>query len=174
MVEKRSLSYRIICLSAFTTIISYFLGSVIFFTLYSTLGILYFLLCLVSLIVAFALRCRFCVYYGSWCCFGFGKIASFLFPKGKPEEFQNPQKVLITAIFSFGVLLLPIFGSFLLILIEFNLLHILLLVLYLVLGVAPGFLMRQKVCEACEQKDIGCPAYEQMMGIRSDAKTSDD
>lgn len=169
-LADNSYSFRIICFSAFTTLFSYFLGSLIFFAIHSILGILYLTICFISLLIAFIFRCRFCVYYGYWCCSGFGKITSLLFSKGDPKEFQNPRNFLLTAIFSFGVLLAPIVGAFFLILIEFNLINILILVIYLVLGVAPGFLMRQKICELCKQKDISCPAYEQMMGIRKEEK----
>ncbi len=155
--------YRIICLSLTLTTASYLLGSLIFYFIAPLFGLLYLILCGLTILVALKFRCTHCYYYGAWCSFGFGKISSLIFKKGDPNEFKNPQKVIPTAILSFGTLLLPFIGIGGLLLTDFSLFHLSLLVAYVSIGIAPNFLIRGKLCELCEQGKLGCPSYEQMM-----------
>ncbi|MFX1511681.1 MAG: hypothetical protein ACFFCQ_03760 [Promethearchaeota archaeon] len=155
--------YRVICLSLTFTLAGYMLGSVIFYLINPVLGILYLILCATTILIALKLRCTYCYYYGKWCSFGFGKISKLLFKKGDPKEFRNSRNVTITAIFSFGTLLLPFLGGLILLITDFSILNLSVLVAYALIGVVPNFFIRGRVCENCEQGKLGCPTYEQMM-----------
>lgn len=157
---------KIVCISATLTILSYLLGTVVLYVLHPFLGILFLLLAVSTIVVSMKLRCTHCYYLGKYCNFGLGKLAAILFKKGDPSEFRNPRKVIVTAILSFGTLLLPIIAGVVLIIIDLSIENIGLLLVYILFGILPNFFVRGNFCEKCVQGQLGCPSYEQMIKRR--------
>ena len=155
----------IICLSTVLTLLSYALGTLIFYLINSLLGVGYIILCFISLLVAMKFRCTFCYYYTKGCYSGLGNIAKLLFKKGNSNDFKNPKNLIPAAIFSFAVLLFPLIGAIFLLVTRFSWLILILLVAYVVIAIIPGFVLRKDLfCKYCKQGKIGCPAYEGMKG----------
>lgn len=157
---------KIVCVSATLTIISYLLGTAVFYVLSPLLGVLFLILTITNIGVSMKLRCTNCFYLGKYCNFGLGKLAAILFKKGNPEEFSNRRKVIPTAVLSFGTMLLPIVAGILLLLIDFSIGNITLLSVYILFGIVPNFFVRGSFCEKCMQGQLGCPSYEQMIKSR--------
>lgn len=154
---------KIVCVSAILTIISYLLGTLVWYVLNPVLGFLFLLLAASTLIISMKLRCTNCYYLGKYCNFGLGKLAAILFKKGDLNEFSNPKKVIPTAILSFGTMLLPIIAGIGLILFDFSLMNLGLLIIYILFGILPNFFVRGNFCDKCMQGQLGCPSYEQMI-----------
>lgn len=154
---------KIVCISATLTVISYSLGTIVIYVLHPILGLIFLLLAATTIIVSMKLRCTHCFYLGKYCNFGLGKLAAILFKKGEPEEFRNPRKVVPTAILSFGTMLLPVIAGIGLIFLDFSLISIGLLLVYILLGIMPNFFVRGNFCEKCVQGQLGCPSYDQMI-----------
>ena len=79
------------------------------------------MLAALTLVVSMKLRCTHCYYFGKYCNFGLGKLAQYFFGKEEPREFRDPKKVRITAILSFGTLLIPLFIGLLMVITDMNL-----------------------------------------------------
>jgi len=159
---------RILCLSMILTVLSYALGTLIFYLINSLLGAGYFILCFVSLIVCIKYRCSFCYYYGKGCYSGLGTLSKLLFRKGNVNDFRNPKNLIPPAIFSFAVLFLPFIGAIVLMIFKFSWLILILLILYLLIAVIPGFYFRKNLfCKYCKQGKTGCPVYEGMQSKKS-------
>jgi hypothetical protein len=166
MVTKGKLEnypIKIVCVSATLTIISYLLGTFVFYVLNPILGLIFFLLAVSTLIISLKLRCTNCYYLGKYCNFGLGKLAAILFKKGDSNEFSDPKKVITTAILSFGTMLLPIIAGIGLILFDFSLINLGLLIIYILFGIVPNFFVRGNFCDKCMQGQLGCPSYDQMI-----------
>jgi hypothetical protein len=157
---------KIVCLSASLTIISYLAGAFVLYFFHPVLSGLYLILAVLTLVVSMKLRCTHCYYLGKYCNFGLGKVADIFFSKGDPEEFSNPRKVNVTATFSFGTMLIPIFVGVIIFITNINLFNLGLVVGYILIGIAPNFLVRGNFCEKCMQGELGCPAYERMKKAR--------
>lgn len=157
---------KIVCISATLTVISYLLGTIVFYVLHPILGFIFLLLAVFTIIISMKLRCTHCYYIDKYCNFGLGKLAAILFKKGDSEEFRNPKKVVPTAIMSFGTTLLPVIAGIWLIIFDFSLINLGLLLVYILLGIMPNFIVRGNFCEKCMQGQLGCPSYEQMIKSR--------
>ena len=157
---------KVVCVSASLTILSYLIGSIVLYVLNPLLGMLFLLLAISTIIISMKLRCTHCYYLGKYCNFGLGKLAAFFFQIGEPSEFKNPRKVIITAIFSFSAMLLPIIAGIIFILIDFSILNIGLFLGYILFGIVPNFFIRGNLCDKCVQGKLGCPSYEKMMKRR--------
>jgi hypothetical protein len=156
-----------VCFSLGHLVLSDALGAFILYQLHPLFGAAYILLCAVCLIVCLNYRCRFCWYFGKRCYAGLGKLAGVLFEPGEPAGFAKPGNLIPAAIFSFTVLLLPLLVILVIVLIGFSWLNLALLLSYLLVVVAPGFVLRKSlVCDHCKQGELGCPAYEGMQGKR--------
>jgi hypothetical protein len=157
---------KIVCISATLTILSYLFGTVVFYILHPILGILFLCLVISTIIISMKLRCTHCYYLGKYCNFGLGKLAALLFKKGDPSEFKNPKLVITTAIVSFGTMLLPIIAGIIIILMDLTVFSLSLFLGYILIGIAPNFVVRGRFCEKCVQGQLGCPSYEQMIKRR--------
>ena len=156
-------SFRIVCRSAALTIINYFLGFLILFSVDFILGVLYIFLCVLTILVSMKLRCTHCYYYGRRCSMGLGLLSKLFFKKGNPIEFKNSRNFIPTSIISFGTLLLPLFVGILSLIFNFSIVMLFLLVVYLIMGFVPNFIFRGDLCATCMQGQLGCPAYDQMI-----------
>jgi len=160
--------FGIVCTSIVLTVLSYTVGTVIFYLINSLLGIGYIILCLISIIIGIKFRCTFCYYYGKRCSSGLGKMAKLFFKKGNPNEFRNPKNLMLPAIFSFSVLFLPLIGAIILTIIRFSWIFLILFASYLIIAVVSGFVLKKNLfCKYCKQGKMGCPAYEGMQRKKS-------
>jgi hypothetical protein len=157
---------RIVCISASLTIISYLAGAFIIYFFNPVLSAFYLILAALTLVVSMKLRCTHCYYFGKFCNFGLGKLAKFFFRKGEPSEFRNHKKVIITAILSFGTMLIPVFIGILMLVTDMTISNLGLLLGYILIGIAPNFLVRGNFCDKCMQGQLGCPSYERMIKSR--------
>ena len=154
---------RILCLSLGHMGLSYALGALIMIRWQPWLGAAYFVLCVEALFMGLRYRCRFCWYFGRTCYSGLGRVAKFLFEPGAPEEFPLSRNVIPVLVPSFATLLLPLIVVLADTLLRFSLLKLALLLAYILLAVAAGFLLRKSLfCGYCKQAELGCPAYEGM------------
>ncbi len=168
VTKLESYAIKTVCMSASLTVLSYLAGAVVLYFLYPILGAFYLGLAVLTLIVSMKLRCTHCYYLGKYCNFGLGKLASFLFSKGDPSEFSDSKKVGITAIMSFGTMLIPVVVGLLLLVINLSIGTLGLLIGYILIGIVPNFLIRGDLCEKCMQGDLGCPSYDRMLKRKLD------
>ena len=160
LVETYSL--RTVCSSAILTVINYFLGFLILFSVDIILGFLYIFLCISTILISMKLRCSYCHYYGRRCSMSLGLLVKFFFEKGDPNEFKNRRNFIPTAIISFGTLILPLFVGVLSLIFKFSIAMMFVLVIYIIMGFIPNFIIRGDLCDKCVQGQLGCPAYDQM------------
>jgi hypothetical protein len=155
---------RFNCISSGVTLLSYALGTAIFYFIDPIFGAGYALLCLSSLLVSMKLRCSYCYYYGKRCPSGLGVLGKLLFRKGDPKGFGNRKNLLAAGVLDFGAMLLAILGGVALCVMRFSPLAAALLAAYVFVAVVAGFTMKKIFCGHCEQGRLGCPAYEGMKG----------
>ncbi|MHA2138638.1 MAG: hypothetical protein ACW98G_12225 [Candidatus Hodarchaeales archaeon] len=160
--KLESFPFKIVCLSASLTIISYLAGAFVLYFFHPMLSALYLILAATTLMVSMKLRCTHCYYLGRYCNFGLGKLAELIFSKGDPSEFRDPKKVGFTGFLSFGTMLIPVAIGLLLLVTEITLGNLGLLIGYFLIGIAPNFLVRGDFCDKCMQGELGCPSYERM------------
>ncbi|MCD1294057.1 hypothetical protein CUJ83_03485 [Methanocella sp. CWC-04] len=156
--------FRHNCISLGITLLSYAIGTAIFYLADPFFGLAYVILCAISLLAGVKFRCSYCYYYGKRCSSGLGLLCKLLFRRGDPNEFKNPKNLMTAGILDFGALLLPVFGGLALILLRFSILSLALLAAYTIIAVIVSFLMKKEFCKNCKQGQIGCPAYEGMKG----------
>jgi hypothetical protein len=105
--------------------------------------------------------CVNCYYYGKYCAFGKGKIASLLFKKGDPANFNNCKIYWKDLIPDFLVTLIPVMGGVALLVLNFNgsiLASVILLAILASFGNA--FVRGNIACKFCRQRELGCPAEQ--------------
>jgi hypothetical protein len=105
--------------------------------------------------------CANCYYYGKYCAFGKGKISSWLFKKGSPQEFLKRDITWKDILPDFLVSLIPLIAGIILLIFHFNWLLLILIVLLVMLtSVGNGFVRGSLACKFCKQREIGCPAEQ--------------
>lgn len=103
--------------------------------------------------------CVNCYYYGKFCAFGKGKLASLLFKKGEPAKFSNTPACWIEILPDFLISLIPLLAGIALLIINFDFLLLLLVFLLIALSSAGnGFIRGSLACRHCKQRELGCPA----------------
>lgn len=103
--------------------------------------------------------CVDCYYYGKICGFGKGKLCSWLFKKGDPEEFATRQIRWLDLVPEFMVLLFPLAGGIVALASGFNWVVLVVLIVLVVLSLAGNAFVRGSfACKYCKQKELGCPA----------------
>ncbi len=156
-------SKKTVCTTLFSTLISYTLGTVIFFGFNLLGGFIYLALCLVTILLSLKFRCIHCYYYGKLCSFGFGKLSKLIFIQGNSTEFSNPKNIFPVALLSFGTTFFPLIAGIIQNISNFSLLNLFLLIIYILFGIFPNFFIRRNVCKHCQQGQLGCPAYTHMI-----------
>jgi hypothetical protein len=159
-MEKYALKYVYISLAQ--TVISYTLGAILSFKQNITIGMIFLILCLVNIIISMRFRCTYCWYYGKRCGSGFGWVASKLFKRQNPGEFEKKQNVIITASIGMVTTVYPILIGIILLIGNFSGIRLTILILYVIISIIPNFLFRPKMCADCKQGELGCPAYNKM------------
>ena len=96
-------------------------------------------------------NCSNCYYYGKWCHLGWGKLTCLLFK----EDSGNPEigmKLAISYILQLPVILIAaLVAGFLY---GFNLISVLLLIVFVVLNLLQGTILRKKGCAVCKARFI--------------------
>jgi hypothetical protein len=160
--EKYPLRFN--CVSLGVTLLSYALGTAIFYFIEPVFGLAYVLFCLLSVLVSLKFRCSYCYYYGKRCPSGLGVLGKLLFRKGEPERFGDRRNLIVAGILDFGAMLIAILGGVALCVTRFSPLTAALLAAYILVAVVAGFAVKKVFCGHCEQGRLGCPAYEGMKG----------
>ena len=144
--------------------------------LLSRLGLLYMALyltfCLCLEIRLLACHCPNCYYYGHLCAFAKGKISSWFFKKGSPDQFAAKEISWKTMIPDFLVSLIPIGIGIYLLIRNFSILILALILLIFALAMPITGLIRTKIaCKHCKQKTLTCPA-EKLFAKKPEATTN--
>jgi hypothetical protein len=152
---------RIIIASNFVSLAIYLIGAIII----SQIGLIWLGIYLLYLLW-FELKlmkhsCVNCYYYGKYCAFGKGKISSFLFKKGNPQNFLNRKITWKDIIPDFLISLIPLILGIILLILDFNWTLLLLMVILAILtSSGNGYIRGSLACKYCKQKEIGCPAQQ--------------
>jgi hypothetical protein len=106
--------------------------------------------------------CVDCAYYDSVCAFGKGKLCAMAFERGDPQRFAEHEISWAEMLPDLLVSILPLIGGIALLMREgWNWLIAVLLALLLFLAFAGTGLVRGSLaCTHCQQREIGCAAYE--------------
>lgn len=94
-----------------------------------------------------------------------GGLAGLFFTKRDSADFSNPKNVLPIAAPSFLALLLPLVMAIIFMFIKFSVALLLSFFAYFIIAFLVSFPLRKNVlCKYCKQGELGCPAYEGMIG----------
>jgi hypothetical protein len=152
---------RIVILCNLLPLLIYASGAYILAGFGLWVAILYLAYCLWLEFKVLRRSCVNCYYYGNICGAGKGKLASWLFKPGNPEQFAEMEISWPDMIPDFLVSVFPLVGGIILLVIDFSWLLVALMVLLLVLTFAGNAIIRGSfMCKYCKQKEIGCPALE--------------
>lgn len=150
---------RIVFLSNLVTILIYAIGAFILAGLGLLFAILYLFYCLWAEIKILKRSCVNCYYYGKICGFGKGKLCSFFFKKGKPENFVKRKISIKDILPDFLVFIFPLIGGLILLIKDFNWFLVALLVILVILSFGGNAVVRGSfTCKYCKQRELGCPA----------------
>lgn len=114
--------------------------------------------------------CVDCAYYGKACAFGRGIVSSWFFHRGQPERFTCREIAWTDIIPDMLVWLIPLAaGAVFLVWTGWDLAFGILLIALLGLStVGTGFIRGTLACGHCEQRLLGCPAYDLFQGGRDE------
>jgi len=136
----------------------YVIGAIILYHLGIFFLILYLIYVLFLEFRVMKKSCINCYYYGKYCSFGKGKIASVLFKKGN-KDFAKKEISWKDILPDFLVSIIPILIGIILLTIQLSWLILISIVMLLVLTFAGNALVRGNLaCKFCKQRKLGCPA----------------
>ena len=105
--------------------------------------------------------CVNCYYYGKYCAFGKGKLASLLFKRGDNARFNRDRIRWRDILPDFLVSIVPLITGIVLLIINFNWVLLFLLGILLLLASVGSSMVRGRLaCKFCRQREIGCPAEQ--------------
>ncbi|MFA4833792.1 MAG: hypothetical protein WC619_03010 [Patescibacteria group bacterium] len=151
----------IIFASNFVSIATYLIGAFIM----AQIGLIWLVLYLLYIagleIRLMKWHCTSCYYYGKYCAFGKGKISSWFFKKGDPNNFLRNKITFKDILPDFLVSIIPLIAGLVLLISNFNWLILALIILLVILASAgSGFVRKNLACKFCKQREIGCPAEQ--------------
>jgi len=121
---------------------------------YHNISIVSWFYLIIIIIVQILLKkhnCSGCYYYGKWCHLGWGKLASLLF-KQDSGNLKIGTRLSLSYILQLPVILIAaLMASFVY---GFNLLNIILLIIFVILNVLQGAVLRKKCCAVCKARFI--------------------
>jgi len=155
-------------LSFIFMIIIYALGAYIL----SGFGILWVILYLIYCIIIEALvlkrSCVNCYYYGKVCGLGKGKICAKIFKRGDPQKFREKEVSFKEILPDFLTLIFPLIGGIILLIINFTVLLLLFLIIFISLYLSGNALIRGSLaCKYCKQGELGCPALKAFQKVNA-------
>ncbi len=121
---------------------------------YNEVPVVSWLYLVILIIVQFLLKkhnCSSCYYYGRWCHLGWGKLTCLLFKQdsGNPE---TGMKLAISYILQLPVILIAAIAAGCLY--GFNFISVILLIIFVILNLLQGVILRKKGCEVCKARFI--------------------
>jgi len=158
--------FKIVFISLAAFVLTALFGTLILWSINKFLGFLYIVLTVLAIPVSMKFRCGMCYYYGKRCYMGLGLLTPLFFKKGDPLEFGKMKNLIPAAIFSFGLMILAIIAGIVVLIINFSVLNLVFLILYIIFSFIPGFILKKNYCSRCRQGEMNCPAYEGMKGGR--------
>jgi hypothetical protein len=106
-------------------------------------------------------HCVDCFYYGKTCAFGKGRLSSWFFKKGNPENFTRMKLTWKDIVPDFLTFIIPVLAGMLLLVQGFTWIILILMIALVLLGFIGNALVRGKLaCRYCRQREIGCPAEQ--------------
>lgn len=103
--------------------------------------------------------CVYCFYYGKWCAFGKGKIASWLFKKKNPSYFCKREASIAKMLPEMLVIIVPVILGIVLLIKHFEICLLTWIILDLILvSFGNGWVRGKLTCPYCKQSQICCPA----------------
>jgi len=149
-----------ILISNLLEVIIYFIGAFILYQLGLIWMFFYLIYILILQIMVLKKSCVNCYYYGKYCAFGKGKLASLFFKKGS-KNFCQRKVTWKDIIPDFLVSIIPIIVGIVILIINFSWLILGLIMLLILFSFTGTGLVRGKIaCKYCKQREIGCPASE--------------
>lgn len=150
---------KIVFLSNLLAILIYSIGAYILAGFGILFSILYLFYCFWVEITVLKRSCVDCYYYGKVCGFGKSKLCSFLFKKGKSENFAKREISFTMMLPDFMVFIFPLIGGIILLIKDFDWCILTMLMVLLVLSFVGNAVIRGSfVCKYCRQRELGCPA----------------
>jgi hypothetical protein len=113
--------------------------------------------------------CVHCAYYGKTCAFGRGALSALLFEQGEPQRFSRRDISWIEVLPDLLVSILPLIGGIVLLVLrgwDWLIAGLLVALFALAFG-GTAYVRGSLACKHCEQRALGCPAYE-LFGARPD------
>ncbi len=156
--------FSMVFFALLVTVSIYTLGLVILSGFGNNITALYLLYCIGFEIHVMKKSCVDCFYYGKWCAFGRGKVASLFFKRGDPKRFNSKCMSWKELLPDMLVLLIPLVGGIALLIHGFSWSMVMMLVALLALSFGGNYIVRSRIaCKNCKQRELGCPA-EQYFG----------
>lgn len=121
---------------------------------YNGVSVISWLYLIVLVIVQILLKkhnCSTCYYYGKWCHLGWGKLTCLLFK----QDSGNPEtgiKLAISYILQLPVILIAALAAGFLY--DFNFISVVLLIIFMILNLLQGVVLRKKGCALCKARYI--------------------
>ena len=153
-------SWRIVIATTAFSLILYGAGMYIVF-LYGSYWMLFYLAFILTLEIRLMKKsCVNCFYFGKYCAFGKGKLASLLFKKGN-KAFNGCKVTNSDIIPELFVAIIPFAAGIYLLVHSFSWLLSVLIILLLFMSTAGnGYIRGTLACKFCRQRELGCPAWE--------------
>lgn len=150
----------IVIMSILFSILIYIIGAYILYKLWVGFFVLYVVYCFWCEKRVLRKSCINCYYYGKRCCFGRGKLCSWIFKKGNAREFIKTKISWIHILPDFLVAIFPIIGAVALLIINFSWSILILIIILIILFFVGTPAIRGYSCAHCKQRRLGCPAEQ--------------
>ncbi len=161
MQKHENFPLWIVLISNLLSVSIYILGLLILSKLGLLIAIIYLVFVLLFEFRIIRYHCINCYYWGKICGFGKGRISSWLFKRGAPEEFCKKTMSWKDMIPDMMISLIPIVTGIILLIIKFEWIILISISLIIVLTFwGNGFVRGKLTCGNCKQMELGCPAYE--------------
>ena len=152
---KESFSFGTILLGNIAFLLNWGIGFILLMPFrISGISIVSWFYLIVLIIVQISLKklnCTSCYYYGKSCYLGWGKLTAICFKQDSGDQ-EKGMKLAISYILQLPVILIAslIAGS----IYGFNALNIILLIIFVIINILQGLLLRKKACEVCKARFI--------------------
>lgn len=153
--------WGIIALSNTVTLITYAAGIFIMFRWHWIAGTAFAIYLAFLEFRLIKKHCVNCYYYGRYCAFGRGRISSWFFRKGEPDQFCHMHLTWKSLIPDLLTVLIPVITGIMLMILHFDLCILIAVIALIFLATYGNNLIRGTFsCRYCRQKELGCPAQE--------------
>ena len=152
---KESFSFGTILLGNIAFLLNWGIGFILLMPFrISGISIVSWFYLIVLIIVQISLKklnCTSCYYYGKSCYLGWGKLTAICFKQDSGNQ-EKGMKLAISYILQLPVILIAtLIAGFIY---GFNALNIILLIIFVIINILQGLLLRKKACEVCKARFI--------------------